>query len=200
MIAPANKKRGKPTVVATQNVQIKIALKDIKPPIWRRLVIPDSCTLTKLHDIIQLAMGWQDCHLHAFEIDGVRLTSASCDPGNEMGMENEARVRLSDIIRAKVKKFGYEYDFGDGWLHEISVEKILPIDPANKYPACTGGKRACPPEDCGSYPGYMNILTALKATRKSEDQNEILEWLGDGYDPEYFDLKSVNSRLKKLKV
>jgi len=200
MIAPNTKKSGKPTVDVKQNIQIKIALRYIKPPIWRRVIVPDNCTLAKLHDIMQLTMGWQDCHLHAFEVAGERFTGQECDPENEMGMENESSIRLSDIVRAKVKKFGYEYDFGDGWLHEITVEKVLPIDPSTKHPVCTGGARACPPEDCGSYPGYGNILKALIVASKSEEQKELLEWLGDGYDPEYFDLDAVNSRLKKLKV
>jgi len=79
--------------------------------------------------------------------------------------------------------------------HEIGVEKILPIDPQAKYPVCLAGARACPPEDCGSFPGYCDILKALKASDRTQEQEELLEWLGDGYDPARFDLEAVNQRL-----
>ena len=110
-------------------------------------------------------------------------------------MENENRA-LSRTVAGKVKtKFMYEYDFGDSWEHEIVVEKFLPFDPAAKHPVCLGGARACPPEDCGGFSGYMDILEALKASKKTAEQKELLEWLGGGYDPERFDADEVNRRL-----
>ncbi|MCP5487634.1 MAG: plasmid pRiA4b ORF-3 family protein [Verrucomicrobia bacterium] len=183
-----------------KNIQLTIALKYIRPTIWRRVIVPATCTLAKLHDIIQIAMGWQDCHLHAFEVDGKRYTSPAFDADNEMGMESEDNVRLSDLVWKKVKTFGYEYDFGDSWLHELTIEKTLPIDSSAKRPICLAGARACPPEDCGSFPGYTNILKALKAKKKSASQVELLDWLGDDYDPESFNIDMVNHLLMMLKV
>jgi len=190
----------KPAVKATASIQLMVRLSYIAPPIWRRLVVPDTCTLAKLHEIIQITMGWEERHLHSFEVNGIRYTDPELDPENEMGMENERRVRLSDLVRERVDIFGYEYDFGDGWLHQIAIEKVVPGDPVVKYATCLEGARACPPEDCGSFPGHANILKALKAKRKSTEQKELLEWLGDSYDPELFNLIAVNQRLARLKI
>ena len=174
---------------AKKVIQFKVILKYIRPPIWRRIVLPDNITLGQLHDVIQVAMGWQNCHMHAFHFGDVRYTSQQA---SEMGMENEEFVFLGRVIRRPKQKFVYEYDFGDSWLHEIVVEKVLSIDPQAKYPVCLAGARACPPEDCGSFSGYCGILDALKASKKNDDQKELLDWLGDGYDPERFDLEAVN--------
>jgi len=177
---------------AEKAIQFKIELKYIRPPIWRRFVVPDNFTLGQLHDVIQVTMGWQNCHMHAFHFGDVRYTSQQA---SDMDMEKEETVFLSRVIKRPKHKFEYEYDFGDSWMHEIIVEKMLPIDPKTKYPACLGGARACPPEDCGSFPGYCDILEALKAPKKSEEQEERLEWLSDDYDPERFDLDAVNGWL-----
>ena len=179
-------------------IQFKVSLRYIRPPIWRRVVLPDNFTLADLHGVIQVAMGWQNCHMHAFRIAGNEYTSAeACDRGeiDELDMQNEETALLSRVVTRAKQKFMYEYDFGDSWEHEIVAEKFLPIDPQAKYPVCLAGKRACPPEDCGSFPGYLDILEALKSPKKTEEQTELLEWLGDEYDPERFDLDEVNKRL-----
>lgn len=176
-------------------IQFKVTLKYICPPIWRRLVLPDNFTLGQLHDVIHVAMGWQNCHMHAFRFGDVHYTSQQASKMGEMGMENEETVFLGRVITRAKQKFIYEYDFGDSWEHEVVVEKMLPIDPQAQYPICLAGARACPPEDCGSFPGYCDILEALKAPKKTEEQKELLEWLEDGYDPERFDLETVNRRL-----
>ncbi|MFA5343954.1 MAG: plasmid pRiA4b ORF-3 family protein [Kiritimatiellia bacterium] len=180
---------------AENAIQFKVALRYIRPPIWRRIVLPDNYTLGQLHDAIQVAMGWQDCHLHAFRFGDVHYTSQQACEMGEMDMENEKTLFLSRVVTRAKQKFIYEYDFGDSWLHEVVVEKILPFDPQMKYPVCLAGARACPPEDCGSFPGYGDILEALKAPNKTDEQKELLEWLGDGYDPERFDLDTLNRRL-----
>ena len=131
--------------------------------------MPDNFTLGDLHDVIQVAMGWQNCHMHAFRFGDVHYTSQQA---SEMDMENEDTVFLSRVVTRVKQKFIYEYDFGDSWEHEVTVEKMLPIDPQAKYPVCLAGARACPPEDCGSFPGYVDILEALKAPKKTEEQEE----------------------------
>lgn len=180
---------------AEKAIQFKVALRYIRPPIWRRVVLPDNYTLGQLHDVIQVAMGWQDCHMHAFRFGDVHYTSQQAFEMGEMDMENEETVFLSRVVTRAKQRFIYEYDFGDSWEHEIVAEKMLPFDPQVKYPVCLTGARACPPEDCGSFPGYCDILEALRAPKKTQDQKELLEWLEDGYDPERFDLETVNRRL-----
>lgn len=176
-------------------IQFKVTLKHIRPPIWRRVILPDNYSLGDLHAVIQAAMGWQNCHMHSFQIGDTCYTSRDASEMEDMDMEREDRVRLKELAVRPKQKFTYEYDFGDSWEHEIVVEKILPFDPQGQYPVCIDGARACPPEDCGSFPGYMDILEALKAPKKTEEQKELLEWAGDGYDPERFDIEVVNRRL-----
>jgi hypothetical protein len=141
------------------------------------------------------AMGWQNSHMHSFKIGGVYYTSKQMSEMEDMDMERDDRVLLRDVAGRPKQKFLYEYDPGDSWEHDIVAEKVLPIDPQAKYPICLAGARACPPEDCGSFPGYMSVLEALKSPKKNEEQKELLEWLGDGYDPEHFDLEAVNRAL-----
>jgi len=196
------KKRG-PKMIwvppAEKAIQFKVALRYIRPPIWRRVVLPDNFTLGQLHDVIQVTMGWYNCHLHDFRFGDVHYTSQQASEMGEMDMENEETVFLSRVVTRPKQKFIYEYDFGDSWEHEVVVEKMLLIDPQAKYPVCLAGARACPPEDCGSFPGYCDILEALKAPKKTEEQKELLEWVGDGYDPERFDLDVVNKRLTRTR-
>lgn len=176
-------------------IQFKVALKYIRPPIWRRVLAPDNFTLGQLHDIIQVTMGWHDSHMHSFKIGGVYYTSKQMSEMEDMDMERDDRAILRDVVGQPKQKFMYEYDPGDSWEHDIVVEKVLSFDPQAKYPVCLDGARACPPEDCGSFPGYCDILEALKAPKKTAEQKELLEWLEDGYDPERFDLAAVNRRL-----
>jgi len=178
--------------------QLKIALDFIEPKIWRRVTVPDNVILGELHHIIQIAMGWHNCHLHRFEIGGINYTFGDAAP--EMNMEDEDAVFLRDVLKQEQQTFLYEYDFGDSWFHRIVVEKITPAEAANSSPVCLAGERACPPEDCGSYPGYEEILFALNAADPDEEQESLLEWLeglcGE-YDPEHFDPDAVNKVYKE---
>jgi len=192
----ATTRKKKPTRPAEKAIQFKVQLCYIRPPIWRRVVLPDNATLGDLHAVIQTAMGWYNCHMHSFRIGGAYYTSRSASQMEDMDMENEERVPLAEVVTRAKQKFIYEYDFGDSWEHEIVAEKFLPLDPAAKYPVCLGGARACPPEDCGSFPGYMDILKALNAKTPTAEQKELLEWVGEDYDPEGFDLDGVNRRLQ----
>jgi len=174
--------------------QIKIALDGIRPPIWRRVQVPAEMTLADLHDVIQLAMGWEDCHLHEFQIGHDRYGVLMDDDfGSDLDAD-EAEVRLADEITREKAKFRYTYDFGDDWRHTLTVEKILEADPNVAYPVCLTGKRACPPEDCGGPWGYESLLEAKKHP-KDPRCAELLEWAGD-FDPEAFDLNAVNTRLQ----
>jgi hypothetical protein len=172
--------------------QLKITLRDIKPPVWRRVQVKD-CTLAKLHDIIQTCLGWDGYHLHAFEVGGQQYGEP--DPDGMMEMENERKVKLSQIVAGGFKKFTYIYDFGDNWDHTIQVEKVLDAEPGVRYPRCVAGKRASPPEDCGGPWGYGDFLEAISNPKHPEHEDR-LEWAGDEFDPEAFDIEEVNAELR----
>ena len=189
---PATKK-------SDQLFQFKITLLDIKPPIWRRIQIPD-CTLTDLHEYIQMALGWRNYHLHLFEIDGERFSQPSPDGDDyELDFKNESDVLISKLLpkSGTRTRWIYEYDFGDGWRHEILFEGHLPKDSKLKYPLCLDGKRACPPEDCAGSLGYANLLDVI-ANPKHEDHADMLKWCGR-FDPEAFDAKKATREMRKVK-
>jgi Plasmid pRiA4b ORF-3-like protein len=173
-------------------LQVKITLRYIKPPIWRRLLVPDNCTLGTLHGIIQVSTGWSGGHMHGFSVPRRGFGPPLRQFGHEGEDENKTAAR--EVLSRKGQVLLYEYDFGDGWLHEIRLEKVLTFDPSQSYPMCLGGARACPPDDCGGVPGYYQILEALRKPKVPANE-ELLEWAGD-YDPEAFDVETVNGYLR----
>lgn len=175
--------------------QIKVTLQNSKPPIWRRLLVPGDTTLADLHDIIQVAMGWEDYHLHQFIIQGEYYGEPS--PDDLFDVHDERKVTLRQIAPHEGFRFRYEYDFGDGWLHQILVEKILPPEPGQFYPVCIAGKQACPPEDVGGIWGYYEFLEAIQDPDHPEHE-DYLEWIGGEFDPEAFDLEAVNQGLRAM--
>jgi hypothetical protein len=176
--------------------QLKVTLKDSRPPIWRRILVDQDASLGDLHLILQIAMGWEEAHLHQFVID--RVCYGTPDPEFEFDVEDEWEITLSQVVTKAKQKFVYEYDFGDGWDHDIEVEKISPPDPEIRYPVCSAGKRACPPEDCGGIWGYESLLKVI-GDPKHPEHEEMLEWTGEDFDPEFFDIESVNKRLRSLR-
>ncbi len=181
----------KATAKAETIYQLKITLRRSKPPIWRRIQVTDSTTLRDLHEIVQVVMGWTNSHLHQFVVTGRPYS----DPRFELDdVSDERRVSLSRLALQPRMHFGYEYDFGDSWEHDILVEKTFPPEPGAAYPRCITGKLACPPEDCGGTWGYYQLLETVQDPRHP-DYKEMREWLGDGFDPDAFDLASVNARL-----
>ncbi len=178
--------------------QLKVVLAGSKPPIWRRIQVPGSLRLAVLHKVLQWAMGWEDDHLHEFVIGGTNYgPSASSDNLFAPEMRDESRVRAKDVIPATGKSFRYIYDFGDDWIHEITVEKAdLPNEGAS-YPRCLEGENACPPEDSGGLYGYYGKLEIIKDTNHPEHE-EIKEWMGGRFNPSFFNLEAVNRRLRGL--
>jgi hypothetical protein len=185
---------GKSTVETVY--QLKITLDGSKPPIWRRVQVPADITLDVLHVIVQFAMGWEDYHLHEFAVGEVRYGVPDPDYG-AFGppMKDEVEATLKKVAPKEGSKLTYLYDFGDGWDHTILVEKILSADPSVEYPVCTGGKRACPPEDCGGIGGYARLLEAL-ADPEHPEHDRLSEWVGGKLDPEAFDLDEINEALE----
>jgi len=177
--------------------QLKIALPYIKPAIWRRLEVAGDMTFAALHAAIQRAMGWEDYHLWAFYVEKTEVSPAS----EQMDFPGVPRAQPADgttldqMLAGRRIKFRYVYDMGDDWLHEVKVEKVFASEPNVAYPRCTGGERACPPEDCGGFPGYFHLLEAM-ADPKHPEHDEMLEWIGEEWDPEAFDLDAINAALK----
>ena len=178
--------------------QFKVTLKESRPRIWRRIQVPDL-TLRQFHEVLQATMGWEDCHLHVFDIRGDQY--GPLDPENEFGDEeinDEEEISLSEIVKMERKvRFTYEYDFGDDWQHDIVLEKTLEPEPGAAYPRCIEGERACPPENCGGVWGYAEFLEAI-SDPDHEAHEDMLEWIGGEFDPEKFSTQVVNRELKNL--
>ncbi len=184
--------------MANNIYQIQIALKGFKPKIWRRILIPSDLLLSDFHKIIQTTMGWTNSHLHQFiknrNFYSVRMLDD--DLWDEMKTTDYKQMRVSDLLKKEKEKIIYEYDFGDGWEHDIILEKILPNDNNIKYPICLSGKMSCPPEDCSGVWGYADMLEVLKQP-DHEEYEEYIEWVGGEFDPEYFNKDEVNKLLKE---
>ncbi|PZO11237.1 MAG: hypothetical protein DCF25_19790 [Leptolyngbya foveolarum] len=183
---------------ASSIYQIKITLRDGRPPIWRRVQVRSSELLEHLHYVIQLSMGWTNSHLHSFSIQGIEY-GVPMPEFNMDGMEihDEAKVKLSKVIPGEKFKFSYLYDFGDSWEHEIVVEKMLEAEPEVDYPICIKAKRACPPEDCGGIWGYRDFLETVQDPEHPEHE-EMLEWVGGSFDPEDAELEEANEQLQRI--
>lgn len=177
--------------------QLKVTLLDVQPPVWRRILVPGNITLDRLHIVIQKAVGWTDSHLHEFIARGKRYGQP--DPEEpEPDLGREWLMLLQEIAPAEGQRFEYLYDFGDSWMHEVLVERIETPEKAVRYPVCLGGERHCPPEDCGGPGGYEDFLKAIR-DRSHPEHREMLEWIGGAFDPEAFDLKAVNQKLRLIK-
>ena len=180
-----------------QAMQLKLSLRGVvKPPVWRRLLVPADIRLDRLHEVIQTAIGWTDTHLHVF-------STPSGDygiPDPELGYRNERNARLAQFLQQPGDRIHYSYDFGDGWEHDIVLEKRLDPDSGVQTPACLAGKGACPPEDCGGPWGYADLKEAI-ADPRHEDHESMLDWLGlDNaveFDPAACDLAEINEVLDR---
>ena len=178
--------------------QIKVTLKDIRPPIWQRVQVPSNISLNKLHWILQAVMPWDGYHLHQSIIGGVDYSEP--DPDDDFGFElkSDRTAKLNQVALGAGARFTYEYDFGDGWEHEILIERVLPPEGGVRYPMCLAGKRAWPPEDCGGTPGYARFPEAIR-NPVHEEHDELRQWAGGSFDPETFDLDDINHRLRRIK-
>ena len=177
--------------------QFKIILKGIKPPIWRRIQVPETYNFWDFHVAIQDAMGWWDYHLHEFKMFHP-ITQMETEIGIpskddelfDIEIIPEHKQKIAKWFSFKNKIADYIYDFGDSWQHRIELEDILSRDKNINYPVCIAGKRACPPEDCGGVGGYHEFLRIIE-NPKHEEYKEMLEWVGGEFDPEYFNADDV---------
>jgi hypothetical protein len=175
--------------------QLRITLQDVHPPVWRRLLVPGSVRLDKLHRMIQAAFGWSDYHLHDFRIGDLRWGTYLDDYP-----EDELDERTLTVVQALegVRRFSYEYDFGDSWEHEIIIEDFGRAELGLKFGVCVDGQNACPPEDVGGYPGYEEFREAI-ADPDHHEHLRMLDWVGGAFDPAEFDLAIANARLQKVR-
>lgn len=179
--------------------QLKIVLQGVRPQIWRRVQVPSDIALEELHLVLQAVMGWTNSHLHAFRFGQRRYTMPYEDGVlEELQMEDERDVCLSELITEPKQTFEYEYDFGDNWQHLVTLEKILSAAPDVKYPLCLAGKRACPPEDCGGIWGYADLLKVLRNPSHPE-YKDMRAWAGRRFDAEVFDVERFGKDLRKLR-
>ncbi|MEU4381655.1 plasmid pRiA4b ORF-3 family protein [Micromonospora echinofusca] len=177
-----------------QIFQLKISLAGVRPPVWRRVLVPGGYTLDRLHRVVQHAMGWRDCHLHSFEIEGRQYGEP--DPDGELALRDELDVRL-DAVVGKGSRFHYTYDFGDWWEHDLVVEDAFTADPDERYPTCSGGERACPPEDTGGPAGWQALLAVL-ADAGHPEHARTRDWVGDRFDPDAFDARRAGTLLRRF--
>jgi hypothetical protein len=176
-------------------LQLKLSLRGVsKPAVWRRLLVPADIRLDRLHDVIQTSMGWTDTHLHVFSTTAGDYGVA--DP--ELGFRNERNAKLGQFLKQPGDRIQYAYDFGDGWEHDIVLEKRVARDSGAQLPACVTGKGACPPEDCGGPWGYTDLKDTL-ANPHREDHDHLLDWLdlerAEEFDPAACDLTEINEAL-----
>ncbi|WP_428356946.1 plasmid pRiA4b ORF-3 family protein [Methyloprofundus sp.] len=176
--------------------QLKISLEGSKPPIWRRLLVASDIKLDVFHLALQITMGWTNSHLHQFISRDRKLYGIKDDDFefDNLEIQDETATRLSQLLKVEKDDLIYEYDFGDGWTHKIILEKILAFDPDKKLPYCATGKRACPPEDCGGIWGYTDLL-AIMENPEHVEYEDMIEWLGDEFDPAYLRRREINQLL-----
>jgi hypothetical protein len=175
-------------------IRLTVTLRDVEPVIWRRLQVPDSLTLRELHEVLQTAMGWLDYHLHLFDIDGVVYGDVDDEFADfDSRQHGDERAMSIGAVADSKSDFRYDYDFGDGWEHDIHIEAVTEAtDPA--IPVVLDGARACPPEDCGGPGGYADLLQVL-ADPGSSLYEHLRAWAGADFDPEAFDRNAKNELL-----
>jgi hypothetical protein len=180
--------------------QLKVALKDSDPLIWRRTLVPSDLTLEKLHKVLQTAMGWTNSHLHQFIKEDMYYSIRMADDmdwDDAMNVDyRKPQLKVSDLLKEEGDAMVYEYDFGDGWEHDVVLERVLEEQMEKAYPVCVAGRMHCPPEDCGGIGGYAQLLSIIRDPKHPE-REDYLEWLGGEFDPESFDRDTVNVRLGK---
>ena len=192
-----------PIPTEVRGFRVRLDLRGAKPPVWRRLDLPGDLTLPWLHDVIQAAMGWSDSHLHRFRTGRDHrspyfVTSFDLDEGDEGLLEDD--VRLDQLLNAEGAELWYEYDFGDGWDHKLTVEEVLEAPPSTAH--CTGGRMACPPEDCGGLGGYEELAAWVRSGYEAaqlptvfEDAPHAHDWLPVDWHPDHFDVEEANAAL-----
>jgi hypothetical protein len=180
------------TAKLTSAHTLKVTLRGVTPPVWRRIVVDSQTKLSTLSDLLEAAMGWYGGHLHVFDVAGT--TYGEPNPSWDDVLD-ERKVRLATVLPSVKSRMRWDYDFGDGWEHDVLVEAIGPPEPDATYPTCLAGRRACPLEDCGGPYGYQELLVAL-ADPAHPDHSNLTEWAPSDFDPEEFDPDDATEAMK----
>lgn len=179
-------------------VQLRIQLEEVAPTVWRRLLVPGGARLSRIHEMFQAAMGWTNSHLHSFTIrEKVYGTQIGADEWPDPPLD-ESELTLFVALAGGVRRFHYEYDFGDSWGHEVVVEETTFSPLVLKHAVCLDGQNACPPEDVGGVSGYARFLEAI-ADPVDEEHDAYLVWVGFKFDPEAFGLGVANAALQRVR-
>jgi len=192
MATPVRKLAKKPGAT----LQLHIELRGSKPKIWRRVLVPETITLARLHAVIQAVFGWSGGHLHEFQVGEQRFGTPDPEYDAWGEVRSERSTRLASALGG-ARTMNYVYDFGDNWQHRIKVEKTLDPAPAGTLPLCVAGANATPPDDCGGIYGYYDFVAAVSDPNHPEHA-EMTEWIGGPWDPAAFDIEAVNLRLKNF--
>jgi hypothetical protein len=180
-------------------LRLRIQLKEVDPVVWRRLLVPGTVRLAKLGQMLLAAMGWNNSHLHAFRVGdtsyGMELDDDFDD--DEIDEIDEQSVTVLQALR-ELQPFTFDYDFGDGWEHEVVIEELIHSDTGLKFAVCLDGEQACPPDDVGGPGGYVAFLEAI-ADPDHEEHADFLEWIGGSFDPAEFDVAKANALLQRLR-
>lgn len=176
-------------------LQLKISLNGAKPAVWRRVLVNPTITFWEFHSIIQAVMGWTDSHLFEFNVGGKVIGDGDDDDMFAEGMRFAEQETLETWLKPTTKSFKYIYDFGDDWVHTITVEGMVTPEHPTIAPVCVAGAGACPPEDCGGVLGYQELINILK-NPKHPDHEDMMEWIGMPIDPTLFDLDEANIALE----
>ena len=179
--------------------QVTITIAHIEPAIWRRLLLPEDLNFAQLHEVIQAAFGWTDSHLHQFVVGGIVIGAPEFDEtgGNRYRTfeASEVFLRDLDLLHWGAAKILYQYDFGDGWHHWITLDRQLAEAAGETYPLLIDGRRSAPPEDSGGPHGYMNFLQAWR-NPEHENHRSMRRWAGRRFDPEAFDQEKTQTAIR----
>ena len=178
--------------------RLKVTLRQVKPPVWRRIEVASNIKLSELSGVLEAAMGWLGGHLHAFEAGGVLYEIPDGESFGFPPPRDERKARLGEVLPAVKSTMRWDYDFGDGWEHDVVVEAIEPMSSDGAYPVCLAGKRACPPDDCGGPWGYGNLLAAI-SDPTHEEHEELTEWLPPGFDADAFDIAAATEMMRSAR-
>ena len=171
---------------------LRVSLRYVEPEVWRRIVVKSDMPLPKFATALEQAMGWDSSHLHLFDVGGVLFGPPDEDDDH---LISEKAAKVTHLLPEVESSLRWDYDFGDGWEHDVVVEAIEPLNPKTKYPVVLDGARACPPEEVGGPGGYEELLRAL-SNPKHKEYKSMREWAPEGFDPAAFDLVATNRRLR----
>ena len=173
---------------------LRVSLRYVEPEVWRRIVVASDMPLPKFAKVLEQAMGWDSTHLHIFDVSGVLFGPIEEGAVDLINIDENA-ARLTHVLSRVETSLRWDYDFGDGWEHDVVVEAIEPLNPKTKYPVVLDGERACPPEDVGGPPGYDELLSVL-SNPKHKEHKHMVELVPKGFDPGVFDLVAANRRVR----